>query len=91
MNSKKFLSIFIISVVIIVVLVTVGDLGNLIHQTTNQNQAEDFGLVRNCNPSTAVCSVTGFLKGNKIRVSMNIDEPIRMGKKFPVNLFISGI
>ena len=77
--------------VIVVVLFSIGDLGTLIEQTSSQNQLEDFGIVKNCNPSTAVCSVTGFHKGKRIRFTLNINEPITIGKKFPVNLFILGI
>jgi hypothetical protein len=77
--------------VIVVVLVSIGDIGTLIEQTTSQNQLEDFGIVKNCNPSSAVCSVSGFHKGKRIRFSLNIDEPITTGKQFPVNLYILGI
>jgi len=91
LNLKKILSILIISAVIVVVLVTIGDLGKLIEETTGNKQVTDLGMVRNCNPSIAVCSYSGKLNGKNIRISMNIDEVIYIDKNFPVNLHISGL
>ena len=73
------------------VLISIGDLGELIEQTGNKQQITELGMVRNCNPSMAVCSYFGNYKGKKIRISMNIDEEITMDKNFPVNFFISGL
>jgi len=91
LNIKKILSILIISAIIIVVLVTIGDLGKLIEETTNDKQVTDLGMVRNCNPSIAVCAYSGKFNGQNIRISMNIDEVISIDKNFPVNLHISGL
>ncbi|MFK5985031.1 MAG: hypothetical protein QM479_06365 [Pseudomonadota bacterium] len=87
----KFLPLLLISAVIIAVLVTIGDLGKLIEQSTNQNNTIDFGIVENCNPSVAVCSITGLANENKIRISMTIGEPISSNRPFPVNVVLSGI
>ncbi len=85
------MSLLIISAVIIVVLLSIVDLAELVQQSTHQKQIENFGVVRNCNPSIAICSITGIFNGNKIRLSLSINEPVYRDKFFPVYLSISGI
>jgi len=91
LNLKKLLSVLILSTVIIVALITIGDLGEFIEQTNEQNQIVDFGIVRDCNPSIAVCSITGVIDNNKIKVSAYIGEPIYLDNAFPLKLSISRI
>jgi len=91
LNIKRLLSLAILSTIIVVVLISIGDLGKLIEESTSENQTIDLGIVRDCNPSIAVCSYTGKINGQLVKISMNIDELILVDKSFPINLQISGL
>jgi Flp pilus assembly secretin CpaC len=89
---QKLLPMLIITTVIIVVLISIGDLGKLIEETTGKTSLKDLGLIRNCNPIKALCSITTSIEKQRVRVSMNVDEgSTYQDKNIPVNVRISGL
>jgi len=88
---KRIISLLILSAGIIIILLSIGDIGEIIDETQKQQNTVDFGRIGNCNPSRAICSIRSQFDNQSVKLSIQMDERIVVLTPFEIKLQIEGI
>ncbi|MBF0264789.1 MAG: hypothetical protein HQL46_05910 [Gammaproteobacteria bacterium] len=88
---KRIISLLVLSAGLIIILLTIGDLGDILDETQKQKNTTDFGVIKNCDPGNAICSIRSQFEQKSVKISISFDQPIVVLKPFKINLQVEGI
>lgn len=91
MNKKRLMSVLILSVILVIVLASIGDLDGIVEQVKNQDNYTPIGKTHDCDPGIAICSVAQLIEGESIKLSLGFDQQVKAQQPFQMRLRIKGI
>jgi|GEM_PF-2943620 len=89
--KNRYLSILILSGILILILTNIGDFDNIVKQIKNQEDYIELGSMHSCDPGQAICSIAQVVDGKAIKFSLGFSHKVKSRETFSIKLKVNGI